>query len=126
MTVVKLSLSPNPDLLHVVRSVTTSVAATTEMPLDAVDEFCIAVDEAATMVMTAGGVREALRVELILEEGVLRAVVSGDVASIEWPPVKFEAGFAWRVLSTLTDSQALINGPEGPQVRLGKKVPHLV
>ncbi|MGH8945627.1 MAG: hypothetical protein ACRDVL_05720 [Acidimicrobiia bacterium] len=126
MTVVKLSLPPRPELLHVIRSVTTSVAASVEMPLDAVEEFCIAVDEAATMLLTARGVSEALSVHLDLDGGELHAIVSGDAKAAQWPPARFEDGFAWRVLYTLTDTQLLTNGADGPQVRLSKKVPDLV
>jgi hypothetical protein len=125
LTAVTLSLPPRPELLHVIRSVTTSVAASTEMPLDAVEEFCIAVDEAATMLLSAGGVREALRVDLVVDGDELRAEVSGDETSLDWPPARFEEGFAWRVLSTLTDTQELTHGQEGPRVRLGKKVADL-
>jgi hypothetical protein len=126
LTAVTLSLPPRPELLHVIRSVTTSVAASTEMPLDVVEEFSIAVDEAATMLLTAGAVREALRVDLVVEGDELRAEVSGDETSAQWPPPQFEDGFAWRVLSTLTDTHALTNGPDGPRVRLARRVPNLV
>jgi hypothetical protein len=126
VTAVTLSLPPRPELLHVIRSVTTSVAASTEVPFDLVEEFSVAVDEAATMLLTAGGVREALRVDLVIEGEELRAEVSGDQPSAQWPPPEFEEGFAWRVMSTLTDAPVLDDGPEGPRVRLAKKVPNLV
>lgn len=126
MIAVTLSLPPRPELLHVIRSVTTSIAASTDMPLDVVEEFSVAVDEAATMLLTARGVRETLRVDLVAEGDELRCEVSGDETSVQWPPPGFEDGFAWRVMSTLTDSPALADGPEGPRVRLSKKVPNLV
>lgn len=126
MIAVTLSLPPRPESLHVIRSVTTTVAASTDMPLDVVEEFAVAVDEAATMLLTAGGVSEALRVDLVVDGEELRAEVSGDESSAQWPPPGFEDGFAWRVMSNLTDSPALADGPEGPRVRLAKRVPNLV
>lgn len=126
MIAVTLSLPPRPESLHVIRSVTTTVAASTDMPLDVVEEFAVAVDEAATMLLTAGGVSQALRVDLVVEGEELRAEVSGDEPSAQWPPPGFEDGFAWRVMSSLTDGPALTDGPQGPRVQLAKKVPNLV
>lgn len=125
MAAVSLSLPPRPELLHVIRSVTISVAALAEMPVDAADDLCIAVDEAATILLSAGGISELLRLDITVDEGEFTAVLSGDTTPARWPPADFESGFSWRVLSTLTDSRSLAVGSVGPQVRLGKEVPDL-
>lgn len=125
MAAVSLSLPPRPELLHVIRSVTISVAGLAEMPVDAADDLCIAVDEAATILLSAGGVSELLRLDITLDEGEFTAVLSGDMTPARWPPADFESGFSWRVLSTLTDTCSLAVGSVGPQVRLGKEVPDL-
>lgn len=125
MTTVSLRLPPRPELLYVIRSVTISVASVANMPIDTADDLCIAVDEAATILLNAGGVGEALSLSLAVDDGEFTAVVVGDSAPARWPPADFENGLAHRVLSTLTDSHSLVLGPEGPQIRLGKEIPDL-
>jgi hypothetical protein len=125
LTAVSLRLPPRPELLYVIRSVTISVASVANMPVDTADDLCIAVDEAATILLDAGGVGEALSLNLTVDGGEFTAVVAGDSTPAHWPPADFEKGLAYRVLSTLTDSHSLVLGAEGPQIRLGKEVPDL-
>lgn len=122
--VVSLGLPPDPDLLHMVRSLTTSAGSMVDMPVDVIDDLCIAVNEAATALLSAGGTRSRLTVRFELEEREVAVVVSGDGEPFPWPPM-VEGGFVTRVLTKLTDGHRLEMTPSGPQVLLRKTMPAL-
>lgn len=122
---VSLSLPPNPGLLHVVRTVTTSTASLIDMPVEVIDDLCIAVNEAAGVLLSAGGAAHRLTVQFELEERAVTVAVSGDGESVPWPPPRFEAGLAALVLSRLTDTHRLELTLSGPQILLQKTTPAL-
>lgn len=122
---VSLSLPPSPELLHVVRTVTTSTASLVHMPVEVIDDLCIAVNEAASSLLSAGGVVRRLTLQFELEERAVRVAVSGDGESVPWPPPRFEGGLAALVLSMLTDAHRLEATQVGPQISLHKITPAL-
>lgn len=119
---VTLRLPPRPELLQIVRVVTTSLAALADMEVDDADDLCIAVDEAASVLLRAGAARAGLSIRFKLADDAFEAVVSGDGLVDEWPPGGVESIFARRVLATLTDTHSIEIVEGVARIRLVKEI----
>jgi len=113
-----LALPPRADALHVARIVTGSVASRLRLPVDAIDDLRLAVDEASTLLLKLHPRAERIRVELDPDELELRVAISADDAiDGPWPSPQLKASLPWRIISGLSD---------GVEVRSNRGVPEIV
>lgn len=97
-----LEVPSRPDHVHVVRSVVASVAARLDMPLDAIEDLKIAINEAcAHLLETSQGT--TLRFTFRTWPGGLEIAAAVDDPDVVWPPDGFESSLTWLVLTALTD-----------------------
>lgn len=119
---VSVSVPPRAEFLALLRTVTGGVASRMQLPLDAIDDLRLAVDEAVALLLSKD--RTATRVELRLEpdDVELRATVGTDSPVEPWPPHGFETTLAWQVISGLTDGASITRSERGtPAITVVKR-----
>ena len=106
-SLIRVAVPANPDVLHLLRSVTASVGARMSMSLDDVEELRIAVDEAATLLLDrvddAGG--RTLELALTCTDRSLTANVTLDGAGASDDDAR--ASWPWRVITAVTDDASI-------------------
>jgi serine/threonine-protein kinase RsbW len=119
---INVAVPARPDFLHVVRSVTASVAARLDLGYDDIEDLRIAVDEACAQLLSASG--RAAQINLIItpSEGQVEVVVCTDGDVREWPPAGVEASLIWQILNGLTDAPSFERFDGKPGMRLVKAV----
>jgi serine/threonine-protein kinase RsbW len=118
---VVVTVPPAPDLLHVLRAVTGAVAATMDLPVDALDDLRLAVDEASSYLLTLQPRGSRLRLELIPSATELCAVVSTDAPRYGWPAQGFVESLSWKVIAGLVDSVETGTDGGGPAIVVRKR-----
>jgi serine/threonine-protein kinase RsbW len=119
---VSVSVPPRAEFLALLRTVTGGVAGRMQLPLDAIDDLRLAVDEAVAFLLTKDS--NATRVEMRLDPGdvELRATVGTDSQVEPWPPNGYEATLAWQVISGLTDAASITRSERGtPTITVVKR-----
>lgn len=106
--------------IQVLRAVTASVAARSNMSFDGIEDLRLAVDEACAWLLAGRGAT-AMTLRLRPMDDRLEAVVSIDTAGRTWPPPDVEQSLSWRVLSALVDTLSLEADDTGPAIRLTKR-----
>lgn len=103
------------ETLRVFRSVVASVAAGRNLPYDRIEELRIAVDEAATMVLRAGG-PGTLTMTIEPEDGAgLRVRLEGEGTTGTWPG-DLSRSWPWQVISALTSRASAAHADGRPAV----------
>jgi serine/threonine-protein kinase RsbW len=115
------SVPPRPEFLHVLRAVTGGVASRMSLPVDAVDDLRLAIDEACSYLLRLEPAGRTLRLELLPSPGELRAIVSVDAQLPEWPPPSFEDSLSWKVIRGLTDGAEPWDGLGVPAIVITKR-----
>ena len=108
------------DFVHILRSVTASVAARLDFPYDTIDDLRLAVDEACAQLLAVGSRASALTLRMTPTEGGLELVASVDAEGVEWPPPDAEESLPWRLMSALADTAGFVPGDNGPAIHLTK------
>ena len=105
---VELRIPADSAYLSVLRTVTAGLAARLNFTLDDIEDLRIAVDEATAMVLPQTTPGSDLTCTFVLGDGRLDVTVTASCTS---PKVPSQEGFAWTVLSALTNSvDAQVNG----------------
>lgn len=118
-----VSVPPRAEFLALLRTVTGGVASRSQLPLDAIDDLCLAVDEAVAFLLTTD--RNAARVEMRLDPAgaELTATVGTDSPIELWPPPGYQATLPWQVISGLTDAASITRSERGtPTIMFVKRV----
>lgn len=100
---VTVTVPPDPALLHVLRQLTVGVAAGLRLTIDDVDDLKLAVDEAASVVLTRSPGSTAIVLTLETDDATMRATVSSDADVAEWPSSDLLASLSWKVITGLVD-----------------------
>ena len=119
---VYVSVPPRTEFIALLRTVTGGVATRMQLPLDAIDDLRLAVDEAVAFLLTTD--KNATRVEMRLDpdDAELTATIGTDSAIELWPPPGYEATLPWQVISGLTDGASITRSERGtPTIRFVKK-----
>jgi len=103
-----------PETLRVFRSVASSVGAISGLTLEATDEFKIAIDEGATLLLRSG-TPSKLEIELGRNHGSISAVIRSDVTVGDWPGDRADS-WPWRVIERLTVEPRFSLGSAGVQI----------
>jgi serine/threonine-protein kinase RsbW len=102
--------------------VTGGVATRMQLPLDAIDDLRLAVDEAVALLLKTD--RSASRVEIRLEptDGALTATIGTDSRVEPWPPPGYQETLPWQVISGLTDGAQITRSEAGtPTITFAKR-----
>ena len=101
---VTVTIPPDPALLHVLRQLTVGVAARLRLTIDDVDDIKLAVDEAASAMLTRLPGSSAILLAVDTDDGSLRATVSSEVQTGEWPTPSLLGSLPWKVIAGLVDT----------------------
>lgn len=118
-----VSVPARADFVHVLRSVTASVAARLDLPYDAIDDLRLAVDEACAQLLPVGAEGSALTLRMTPTEEGLELVAEIEARGVDWPPPEAEESLAWRLMSALADEARFERGDDGPAIHLTKRFP---
>ena len=118
--VIAVSVPSEAASIQVLRAVTASVAARSNMSFDGIEDLRLAVDEACAWLLAGRGA-SAMTLRLRPMDDRLEAVVSIDASDRAWPPPDVEQSLSWRVLSALVDTLSLEADETGPAIRLTKR-----
>ncbi len=106
--------------LHVLRTVVGSTAIRRDLSVDAIEDLRIAVDEACTQLLHAGGTTLEVRVSAV--PGGIVVSCTTDASVDAWPPADGEQSLAMQVLEGLTDEVRWERDEEGaPAIRIFKR-----
>jgi serine/threonine-protein kinase RsbW len=118
---VTVTIPPDPALLHVLRQLTVGVAARLRLTIDDVDDIKLAVDEAASTMLTRLPGSSAILLALDTDDGTMRATVSSEVQTDEWPTVFLLESLSWKIITGLVDAAtAELDGGGRPSIVLVK------
>jgi serine/threonine-protein kinase RsbW len=123
MDPIAVSVPASPGFVTILRSVIASVSARMDLPYDAIDELCLAVDEASSHLLQAAGESETLTLTIGLNDESIELVVASDGSVEEWPIPDYRQGFEWRVLGALIDEADFDRSEQGVRLRLRKRIP---
>jgi serine/threonine-protein kinase RsbW len=118
-----VSVPARADFVHILRSVTASVAARLDFPYDTIDDLRLAVDEACAQLLGVGTGDTVLTVRMTPTEEGLELVAAIDAEGVDWPPADAEESLPWRLMSALADSATFERGDDGPAIHLTKRSP---
>jgi serine/threonine-protein kinase RsbW len=99
---VRVSVPARPELVHVLRSVTTAVLGRLPLSLEDIDDLRLAVDEACAGLLSLPGEPRTFRMDVRTLPGRVELVVGADAAA-SWPPTGLEGTLSWRILGVLAD-----------------------
>jgi serine/threonine-protein kinase RsbW len=119
---IKVTVPARPDFLHVVRSVTASVAARPDLGYDDIEDLRIAVDEACAQLLGDGGPATQLTLMITPSEDRVEVVVCTDGDVRDWPPSGVEGSLIWQILNGLTEAPTFERFDGKPGMRLVKTV----
>jgi serine/threonine-protein kinase RsbW len=91
------------DYIGLLRSMVGRVAAHLRLPIDAIDDLQIAVDEAFALLLPLAAEPKTAALELDPSREWLRATLRMPVDVSRWPPQGLEGSLAWKVIEGLTD-----------------------
>jgi serine/threonine-protein kinase RsbW len=94
---VSIEVPAHANFVAVLRAATAVIASRLEFTLDDIDDLRILIDEAASLLLTAGA-EETLHCVIEGTEDTVHFRLSGKISSGE---TKLEAGFAWSILQAL-------------------------
>lgn len=119
---VSVSVPPRTEFLALLRTVTGGVATRMQLPLDAIDDLRLAVDEAVAFLLMTD--QSASRVEMRLDptDAGLTATIGTDSPIEVWPPDGYQATLPWQVISGLTDGAQVARSERGtPMITFAKR-----
>jgi serine/threonine-protein kinase RsbW len=119
--VITVSVPAREGSVHVLRAVTTSVAARLPIPFDGIEDLRLAVDEACAWLLARGRSATGLTLRLRPLDDRLEAEVSIDAADGPWPPPDLDKSLPWKILSALVDTLSLNSDAGGPSILLTKR-----
>ena len=119
---IRVTVPARPEFLHVIRSVTASVAARLDLAYDDIDDLRIAVDESSEELLKEGGSSSILTLSITTSGDRVEVVVCTDGDVQQWPPPGVEGTLIWQVLSGLTESPSFERFEGYPAMRLVKSV----
>ena len=114
---VTVTAPARPEHLHVLRAVVGSTAVRHDLSLDAIEDLRIAVDEACSQLVRAGGTTITVRIASVPTGLEVRC--SSDASVDPWPPADVARSLAARVLEGLADEVAWERDADGsPAIRI--------
>jgi serine/threonine-protein kinase RsbW len=104
-----------PETVRILRAVAAAVGARAGFRVDRIDELRIAIDEAATLVLRAGGAG-VIEMSIDTGQGVIRTEIRSDGPAAGWPGER-GGSWAWRVIDTVATDAEMTSDEGHPVVR---------
>ncbi len=98
---ITVTVPPDPEFLHILRQLTGGVAAKLRLTIDDVDDLKLAVDEAASSMLTHLPSSSEITLALDMDDASLRATVSSDAPTEMWPIPGLLDSLSWKVITGL-------------------------
>jgi serine/threonine-protein kinase RsbW len=118
---VTVTVPPDPEFLHILRQLTGGVAARLPLTIDDIDDIKLAVDEAASSMLTHLPASSRITVTLDADDDTLRATVSSDAPTEAWPIQDLLLSLSWKVITGLVgDASAERDANGRPAIVLRK------
>lgn len=117
---ITLTIPAQAAYVHLLRAVVSSAAAKQGLGIDAIDDFTLAVDEAAAKLITTASRPNRIFMQVFTDETMLRATLSSDADEGGWPPSGFREGLSWQVLRGLTDEAEYVSRDGHPAISIAK------
>jgi serine/threonine-protein kinase RsbW len=98
---VTVTVPPHPEFLHILRQLAGGVSATLPLTIDDIDDLKLAVDEAASSILTRLQGSSEITLALDTDDDGLRATISSDASIDRWPGAELLGSLAWKVIAGL-------------------------
>lgn len=119
---ITVTVPPDPEFLHILRQLTGGVAARLRLTIDDIDDLKLAVDEAASSMLTRLPDSSELTLALNADDAELRATVSSDAPADVWPTQGLLDSLSWKVIAGLVgEASAERDGSGRPSIVLLKR-----
>jgi serine/threonine-protein kinase RsbW len=119
---VSLNVPAEPGFLHVVRAVVSGVAARQDVSFEAIEDLCLAANEAAGYLLALRSPARQLCLDMRIE-GDMELRVRTDAPAPNWPPERTES-LAWTILSSLVHDVVFTLEDGCPAIRLVVRDPN--
>lgn len=117
-----ISVPPRTEFIALLRTVTGGVATRMQLPLDAIDDLRLAVDEAVALLLKASHTASRIEMRLVPSDTELTATVGIDSPIEVWPPQGYQETLPWQVISGLTDGAEMDRSERGmPTISFAKR-----
>lgn len=118
---VVVSIPADAGFVHVLRAVTSAIAARLDLPIDDLEDLRLAIDEASAYLLASGDGSERLVLTLGGTSSRVEALIARDGGrDVSWPPEQLDHSFAWQVMSTLSDEVNVERYEGRPAIRIVK------
>jgi serine/threonine-protein kinase RsbW len=118
-----VTVPPDPAFFHVLRQVTSGVGSRLRLTVDDIDDLKLAVDEAATYLLTQLQPSASLSLTLDQETSALKATIAIVADGSVWPPPGLADTLPWKIISGLVDrAHAELDDASRPAIVLFKHV----
>jgi serine/threonine-protein kinase RsbW len=119
---ITVTVPPDPEFLHILRQLTGGVASRLRLTIDDIDDIKLAVDEAASSMLMHLPASSEITVTLDADEDTLRATVSSDAPTEEWPIKDLLGSLSWKVIRGLVGDASAERDERGrPSIVLRKR-----
>ena len=98
---VSVTVPSDPGFLHILRQLTGGVAAKHQLTIDDIDDLKLAVDEAASSMLTRLPSSSAITLTLGADGSTVRAIISSDGVADDWPIPGLLESLSWKVIAGL-------------------------
>ncbi|MGZ5212396.1 MAG: anti-sigma regulatory factor [Actinomycetota bacterium] len=119
---VTVTVPPDPGFLHILRQLTGGVAARIRLTIDDIEDLKLAVDEAASSMLTRLPASSEITLALDTDDATLRATVSSDAPTEGWPIPGLLDSLSWKVITGLVGEASAERDESGrPSIVLLKR-----
>ncbi len=117
-----VSVPPRTEFIALLRTVTGGVAMRMQLPVDAIDDLRLAVDEAVSLLLKTSPEASRIEMRLVPSDTELTAIVGIDSPIEIWPPQRYHDILPWQVISGLTDDAKMARSERGtPMISFAKR-----
>jgi serine/threonine-protein kinase RsbW len=96
-----VTIPPDPGFLHILRQLTGGVAARLRLTIDDIEDLKLAVDEAASAMITFLPGASEIALAIDTDDAAMRATVSSDATTETWPIQGLLDSLSWKVIAGL-------------------------
>ncbi len=120
MEKVTLKIPGNPEFLHVLRSVISSIGARESLSIDELHDLQLVVDEAGAYLLKQDLGAPHIWLSVWRLEGGIKAAIWVEASVDEWPQDRADDSLPWMVMKALTDSVEFVTQDGWPGIEFTK------
>lgn len=123
LSAITLSIPARPDYVHILRSVTATIAAQLNFSFDDIEDLRLAIDEACAYLLGVPAEKTVITMQIAPDGTELELLASVDAGTAALPPADAQQTVMWHILAALTDEARFEETEGGPAIRLTKRLP---